>query len=126
MQELFDLVRESAERSAWTRGVELARSGAVLAEPGADDERVVRVRGGGVVHPTVILYPEDEDGTEAEYRLVGPDESDAAQRRISIESPLGRALMGKLEDDEVQWVRPRGTTRLVILAIRYETKTSEP
>ncbi|MDJ0789225.1 MAG: SNF2-related protein [Myxococcota bacterium] len=60
LQELFDLVRESAERSAWTRGVELARSGAVLAEPGADDERVVRVRGGGVVHPTVVLYPEDE------------------------------------------------------------------
>ncbi|MDJ0789226.1 MAG: transcription elongation factor GreB [Myxococcota bacterium] len=65
---------------------------------------------------------EDEEGEEAEYRLVGPDESDAAQGRISIESPLGRALMGKREDDEVQWVRPRGNTRLTIVSIRYETE----
>ena len=38
MQELFDAVRESADRAAWSRGVELARSGAVLGERADDDE----------------------------------------------------------------------------------------
>jgi transcription elongation factor GreB len=64
---------------------------------------------------------EEESGEVREYRLVGPDESDAASGRISIESPLGRALLGRREGDEVMLRRPRGETTLVVLSIRYVT-----
>lgn len=67
---------------------------------------------------------EEEDGTEREVRLVGPDESDAGKGLISIESPLGRVLIGKQEGDEVPWARPKGPTRLEILSIRYEIPES--
>jgi transcription elongation factor GreB len=62
---------------------------------------------------------EEVSGERAEYRLVGPDESDPAQGLLSIESPLGRALVGRSEGDEVRVPRPRGATTLAILSIRY-------
>jgi transcription elongation factor GreB len=63
---------------------------------------------------------EEEDGRRRELRLVGPDESDPAGGRISIESPLGRALLGKAPGDEVRVARPKGALACVVLAIRYE------
>jgi len=65
---------------------------------------------------------EDPEGSETEYQLVGPDESDPSAGRLSIESPLGRALLGKLEGDEVQVQRPRdgGTGVFEVVGIRYE------
>jgi transcription elongation factor GreB len=62
---------------------------------------------------------EEVSGERAEYRLVGPDESDPAQGLLSIESPLGRALVGRSEGDEVRVPRPRDATTLAILSIRY-------
>ncbi len=63
---------------------------------------------------------EDDDGEEQRYRVVGPDESDAGERRISIESPMGRALLGRELDDEVEVNRPKGKARFTIVAIDYE------
>jgi transcription elongation factor GreB len=63
---------------------------------------------------------EEESGESAEYRLVGPDESDPSQGLLSIESPLGRALMGRVRGDEVTVQRPRGDATIVVAAIRYE------
>jgi transcription elongation factor GreB len=63
---------------------------------------------------------EEESGESAEYRLVGPDESDPARGLLSIESPLGRALMGRSVGDEVTVRRPRGEAAVSISAIRYE------
>jgi len=63
---------------------------------------------------------ENEEGEQEEYRLVGPDETDAKQGFISVDSPVGRALMGKRIDDEVTVSRPRGETLFVILALRYD------
>jgi transcription elongation factor GreB len=63
---------------------------------------------------------EEEDGARRELRLVGPDESDPAAGRISIESPLGRALLGKREGDELLVRRPKGDLHATIVAIRYE------
>ena len=62
---------------------------------------------------------EDEEGVEAEYRLVGPDEADAKERRVSIDSPLGRALLGRTEGDEVTVVRPKGPAVFTIVGVRY-------
>ena len=63
---------------------------------------------------------EDEDGDQATYRIVGPDESDAAAGQISIDSPLAKALLGKRADDEVTVKRPKGDAEVTIIAIRYE------
>jgi len=63
---------------------------------------------------------EDEDGETQRYRLVGPDESDASEQRISMESPMGRALMGKRLDDEVSVRRPKGDASFVVIEIDYE------
>jgi len=63
---------------------------------------------------------EDESGETQRYRVVGPDESDAGERRISMESPMGRALLGKRLDDEVSVRRPKGDATFVVVEIEYE------
>ena len=65
---------------------------------------------------------EEEGGERRALRLVGADESDPALGRLSVESPLGRALLGKREGDEVVVLRPRGETRCEVIAIRYEAE----
>jgi transcription elongation factor GreB len=62
---------------------------------------------------------EDEDGEERTYRLVGPDEFDAAAGLISVEAPLGRALLGRRKGDEVLVERPAGTIALVVLQVSW-------
>jgi transcription elongation factor GreB len=68
---------------------------------------------------------EEEGGKRRELRIVGPDESDPARGLLSLESPLGRALMGKRAGDEVQVRRPKGELRCELIAIRYEPE-AEP
>jgi transcription elongation factor GreB len=66
---------------------------------------------------TVTL--EDEDGRKATYQLVGPDETDTKGGRISLDSPIGRALLKKQKGDAVVVQRPKGEVELTILEIRY-------
>ncbi|MBV8403905.1 MAG: transcription elongation factor GreB [Gammaproteobacteria bacterium] len=63
---------------------------------------------------------EAEDGTPFRYRIVGPDEFDRAPGYISMDSPLGRALLKRRIDEEVSVETPGGQRTYVILAIRYE------
>ena len=60
---------------------------------------------------------EDENGDERCYQLVGPDEFDVAAGRISIDSPVGTALLGKKVDDEVTIRRPAGNLQATIVGI---------
>ena len=66
-------------------------AGGAIVEPGADDG-VVRFGG------TVTI--EREDGRTQTWRIVGEDQSDPAQGRVSYVSPLAQALLGKRVDDE--------------------------
>jgi len=63
---------------------------------------------------------EDETGAEFEYRIVGPDEFEAARGWISMDSPLARALMRKAVDDEVFIDMPMGRKTYVVMGVRYE------
>lgn len=63
---------------------------------------------------------EDESGQEVRYRIVGPDEFDMEPGYISMDSPLGRALMRKTLDDEVSVEVPGGVKRYVIIDIEYK------
>lgn len=68
---------------------------------------------------------EDEQGEHVCYRIVGPDESDAGSRAISVDSPVGRALLGRELDDEVEVKRPRGITIYSIIKIAYREASAE-
>lgn len=61
----------------------------------------------------------DQDGMARSYRIVGPDEADAQQATISIDSALARALLGKQVDDEVVITIDDNTTTMTVVAIRY-------
>jgi transcription elongation factor GreB len=63
---------------------------------------------------------EDEEGRQRRHRIVGPDEFDMAPGYVSMDAPLGRALLGRRLDDEVRIELPAGEQRLVITAIDYE------
>jgi transcription elongation GreA/GreB family factor len=62
---------------------------------------------------------EDEEGRELEYTLVPAGDADARTGKISVESPLGRALLGKEEGDEVVVERPRGAAEYTVLSVRF-------
>ena len=60
---------------------------------------------------------DEEYGDECEYRVVGSTEADPQNGKISDESPVGRALIGKTVGDEVVVEAPGGEFKLKIVAI---------
>lgn len=61
----------------------------------------------------------DEEGESHTFHIVGEDEADPAQGRITPFSPLGRALIGGEVGSEAVWNRPKGNTTMEITAIRF-------
>ncbi len=59
-------------------------------------------------------------GKEQEFKLVGPVEADASQGRLSLASPLGRALMGRALGDRVELRTPGGLRAYQILEMRMD------
>src|SRR5216684_813431 len=55
-----------------------------------------------------------DDGGSAEYEIVVPEEVDGAHNKISLSSPLGRALIGKACDDDIEVQTPRGKRAYLI------------
>lgn len=63
---------------------------------------------------------EDEAGQETRWRVVGPDEFDLASGKLSMDSPMARALLGKCLDDEVLVRSPSGEQLYCVTDIRYQ------
>ncbi|MFZ5444065.1 MAG: transcription elongation factor GreB [Myxococcota bacterium] len=68
---------------------------------------------------TVLLENED-DGAKVTYQLVGPDETDLKLGKISVDSPVGRALLGRRAGDVVTVNRPKGEVDFSIVKITYQ------
>jgi transcription elongation factor GreA len=69
----------------------------------------------------VTVDIEDVESSErVTYTILGEDESDVAQGRISVTSPVARALLGKAVGDSVRVLVPKGTREFEILDIRFE------
>ena len=73
-------------------------------------------------NPTVVSFGcwvgyEDGEGNSRCYQLVGPDEIDVSSGRISIDSPVGQALLHRRLDDEVFIKRPNGDLTVYITSI---------
>ncbi len=80
-----------------------------------DPDKIDRVRFG-----TTVILSDTETGDEVCYTIVGEDEANASQGRLSVTSPVARALMGKEVDDEVTVRVPKGTRVFEILEIRFD------
>jgi transcription elongation factor GreA len=71
----------------------------------------------GVIRLGAKITIRHEDGEEASYMLVSPAEADPRRGRISEESPIGRALVGRRKDEEVTAETPSGPERLIVLNV---------
>ncbi len=65
---------------------------------------------------------EDEDGGVQTYRLVGPDETDAAKKWISMDSPVGKSVLSRTVGDEITVRRPKGEVTAEIIEVRNTPK----
>ena len=82
------------------------------------DPRTLNANGKVVFSATVDLMDEDSQ-QEVTYQIVGDDEADIAEGKISISSPIARALIGKEEGDSVEVNVPDGVRHYEILNVRY-------
>jgi transcription elongation factor GreB len=64
----------------------------------------------------------DEKNATKTYRIVGPDETDASQGNISVDSPLARALLKREEGEVVNARLPGGEAEFEIVAVRYQPR----
>ena len=71
------------------------------------------------VHFGATVKTEDEDGNVNAFTIVGEDEADVRNNKISWVSPLAKALIGSRQGDTVTWSRPAGATTLEVLEISY-------
>lgn len=76
--------------------------------------------GGKVVFGATVDVMDLDTDEEITYQIVGEDEADIKAGKISVTSPLARALIGKSEGDELSFDAPGGTREFEILEVRYE------
>ena len=75
---------------------------------------------GKVVFGSTVDLLDEDSNEEVTYQIVGEDEADIKERRISVGSPIARALIGKEEGDTATVKAPSGDRNYEILEIRYE------
>jgi transcription elongation factor GreA len=75
--------------------------------------------GGKVVFGSTVDLVDEDTGKQATYQIVGDDEADIKEGRISVSSPIARALIGKQEGDFVQVQTPGGVREYELVAVRY-------
>ncbi|MCH9849799.1 MAG: GreA/GreB family elongation factor [Betaproteobacteria bacterium] len=84
---------------------------AILVEPTNQDRSTVLFG--------AIVKVEDEAGELLEFHVVGEDEADIAQHKVSYVSPIAKTLIGRKVGDTVRWKRPAGILELEIIEINY-------
>jgi transcription elongation factor GreA len=74
---------------------------------------------GRVVFASTVTLEDLDSGDKVTYQIVGEDEADLKQMKISISSPIARALIGKYAGDEVDVQAPGGVRSYEVLEVRY-------
>jgi transcription elongation factor GreA len=74
---------------------------------------------GKVVFGATVELADEDSGAHTTYQIVGEDEADIKAQRISVTSPIARALVGKLAGDVVDVAAPGGTRSYEIVSVRY-------
>ena len=83
------------------------------------DPSKLNVSGKVIFGSSVKLYDEQAD-SEVSYQIVGDLEADISKSKISLSSPIGRALIGKLEGDEFTFEAPSGEKSYEVLSVTYD------
>ena len=76
--------------------------------------------GGRCVFGATVELEDTESGEVVTYQIVGEDEADIREGKISVNSPMARAVIGKFADDIAQVQTPKGLREYEILDVRYE------
>lgn len=76
--------------------------------------------GGKVVFGSTVELSDEDTGESVTYQIVGEDEADIKQGRISVSSPIARGLIGKEAGESVEVKTPGGLKRYEIIDVRYE------
>ncbi|HUK02020.1 MAG TPA: transcription elongation factor GreA [Steroidobacteraceae bacterium] len=75
---------------------------------------------GRVMFGAIVELEDQDEGTRVIYQIVGEYEADIREGRISVSSPIARALVGKSRDDVVDVTAPGGTRAFGIVSVKYE------
>jgi len=75
---------------------------------------------GQCVFGATVELEELKGGESVTYQIVGEDEADIKKGKVSVGSPVARALIGKVAGDEVEVQTPGGVRKYEILEVRYE------
>jgi transcription elongation factor GreA len=104
------------ERAGFIEG-RISELEAKLANAQVIDPKLVDADGRCVFGATVDV---ESDGESATWQIVGEDEADIKKNRISVSSPIARALIGKESGEVVEVQTPGGVKRYEIIDVRYE------
>jgi transcription elongation factor GreA len=74
---------------------------------------------GKVVFGVTVDLVDEDSGDEVTYKIVGEDEADIKQNKISIGSPIAKALIGKEEGEVVDVTTPGGTRSFEVVEVKY-------
>lgn len=91
---------------------------AKLANAQLIDPKLVDADGRVVFGATVDV--QDDGGEKATWQIVGEDEADIKEGRVSVSSPIARGLIGKESGESAEVHTPGGVKRYEILDVRYE------
>jgi transcription elongation factor GreA len=105
------------ERQSFVEG-RIKEIEAKLANCQVIDPKLVDAEGRCVFGATVDL--EEKNGEAVTYQIVGDDEADIKKGKISIGSPIARAIIGKYPGDQVEVQTPGGVRKYEVLDVRYE------
>jgi transcription elongation factor GreA len=106
---LFDLLEEQAKLEGRIKLLDAQVAVARIADPATDGTAGIG---------SCVRVRDCDSNDVAEYNLVGPIEADVGDGRVSIEAPVGRALLGRRGGETVTVETPRGTAQLELLSVR--------
>jgi transcription elongation factor GreA len=79
-----------------------------------------KLSGSSVKFGATVQVQDEDSGAKAKYKIVGEDEADVRAGKISISSPIARALIGKEEGDVVEVMAPGGPKSYEILKVKFQ------
>jgi transcription elongation factor GreA len=85
---------------------------------------VSKLKGERVVFGATVTLSDGDSGDEVRYQVVGELEADLKRGRISVTSPIARALIGKSEGDTVKVAAPGGTREYEVVAVEFVEEAS--
>ena len=80
---------------------------------------IKNISGDDIKFGATVEIEDDDSGKKQKYQIVGEYESDIENKKLSINSPLARGLIGKRKDDNVEINSPKGIKTYTILSIKY-------